>query len=279
VIQILQLQRHPELTAGQNAPALLSRLKQLPHTLLGTFLGWLQPNIKVPDAATATQALPSTPDSRADFVDSFLARLEIKPIPDTRLVDVSFTAHDPALAATVANTLARIHIDQNLERRFAASQESVDWLNQRVQDMREKVEQAEHALQRYKEQHGTVSLEEHQNVVVQQLAELNSALTNANTAFIEAQTLFREMQRISQDTAVVGSIPLAANHHLIQLLKEKYAALRDQAAELEERWGPRHPAMIEIQAKMQALAHEAPRCCPHDRRSPRPCTPARGRTG
>ncbi|MDH3599145.1 MAG: polysaccharide biosynthesis tyrosine autokinase, partial [Candidatus Tectomicrobia bacterium] len=256
VIQSLQLQRHPEFTALQDAPGLLSRLKQLPHTLLGTFLGWLRPNIQAPGDRTQKQAPPSTPDAPATLIDSFLARLEVKPIPDTRLVDVSFTAHDPALAAKIANALARIHIDQNLERRFAASQESVDWLNQRVQDMREKVEKAERALQRYKERHGTVSLEEHQNVVVQQLADLNSTLTNANTALIEAQTLFREMQRVSQNATAVDSIPLVANNSLIQLLKEKYATLRDQAAELEERWGPRHPAMIEIRAKMQALANE-----------------------
>ena len=256
VIQSLQLQRHPEFTARQGSPGLLSRFKQLPHTLLGMFLRWLRPSVKEPGDGAATQTAPSTSNASANLVDSFLARLEIKPIPDTRLVDVSFTAHDPALAANVANTLSRIHIDQNLERRFEASQESVDWLNQRVQDMREKVEKAERALQRYKEQHGTVSLEEHQNVVVQQLADLNAALTDANTAFIAAQTLFREMQRIAQNASVAGSIPLVANNRLIQVLKEKYAALRDQAAEMEERWGPRHPGRIEIQAKMQALTNE-----------------------
>lgn len=192
------------------------------------------------------------------LVDQFLARLNVTPIPDTRLVDISFTAHDPALAAQVANAFARIHIDHNLETRFAASQEAVDWLNLRVQDIRAKVEKAELALQAYKKRHGTVSLKEHENVVVQQLAELNSALTAANTKFIEVQTLQREFKRIAQQPALIDALPFMTNvdNQLLQNLKGEHAALRYQTAELEERFGPQHPAMLEINAKMQSLEDE-----------------------
>lgn len=200
------------------------------------------PQTSAPDS---TSPLPHSID--AALVDQFLARLKVTPIPDTRLVDISFTAHDPALAAQVANAFARIHIDHNLETRFAASQEAVDWLNLRVQDIRAKVEKAELALKAYKKRHSTVSLKEHENVVVQQLAELNSELIAANTKFIEVQTLYREFKRMAQQPVLVDALPFMTNveNKLVQNLKAEHAALRNQI-----------PAMLEIKAKMKSLEDE-----------------------
>ncbi len=255
VIQSLNLQDHPDFTAAQTAPGVFTLIQQWPRRLIAKVINRLRPETKTPPVNRASVTSPSP---HAALVAPFLARLTVMPIPDTRLVDISFTAHDPALAAQVVNTLARIHIDQNLENRFAASQEAVDWLNLRVQDIRAKVEKAEIALQTYKKQHGTVSLQEHENVVVQQLAELNSALTEANTKLIEVKTLHRELVRIAQQPSRIEALPLAisANNKLVHNLRSEHASMRYQIAELEERFGSQHPTMIEIRAKMQSLEDE-----------------------
>ncbi|ETX03413.1 MAG: hypothetical protein ETSY2_33575, partial [Candidatus Entotheonella gemina] len=133
VIQSLQLEDHPEFSSAPTAPGIFAQIKQWPRTAIAQLVNALRPATR----PAGTESAPSTPhSSHAALADQFLARLQVTPIPDTRLVDISFTAHDPALAAQVANAFARIHIDQNLETRFAASQEAVDWLNLRVQDIR-----------------------------------------------------------------------------------------------------------------------------------------------
>ncbi len=254
VIQSLDLQDHPDFRSPRTTPGLFAQIQQWPRGLVSKLINRLRPAAQIPPTS------PATPPQRsqAALVTSFLGRLKVMPIPDTRLVDVSFTAHDPKLAAQVANTLARIHIDHNLETRFAASQEAVDWLNLRVQDIRAKVEKAEIALQAYKKKHGTVSLQKHENVVVQQLAELNSALTEANTKVIEVQTLHRELERIAQQPSRIDALPLVihANNKLVHNLRSEYASLRYQTSELQERFGSQHPIMLEITAKMQSLENE-----------------------
>ncbi len=94
--------------------------------------------------------------------------------------------------------------------------------------------------------------------MVPQLAELNSTLTAANTRFIEVQTLHRELKRIAQQPSLIDALPFMANinNELLQNLKGEHASLRYQTAELEERFGPQHPTMLEIKAKIQSLKDE-----------------------
>ncbi len=251
VVRSLQLHTRSAFTSDDGSPTFGQRLTSLPAAWLGTVLHRLRHYVApahMPPASRSAQANPE-----AALVQRVLAGLDVEPIADTRLVDVSFSAPDPRLAAEVANAVTRLYLDHHLETRFAASQEAVDWLDRRVQDMREKVEKAELALQTYKEEHGAVSLEARQSVVVQQLAELSSALTKANTDFIGLQTLHREVQQAAAEPDELDAIPSVVQNGLIQTLRQDDAALQHRAAELEERWGPKHPGMAGIRAKIRAM--------------------------
>src|SRR5690606_14243196 len=102
-------------------------------------------------------------------IDRFLAGLDISPIRNSRLVDVEYRSADPRLATRIANALAKNYIEQNLEYKFLASQEASQWLSDRLAEQRKQVEDAELALQRYREQNDAISLEDSENIVVQKL--------------------------------------------------------------------------------------------------------------
>ena len=93
------------------------------------------------------------------------------PVRNSRLVELRFTSTEPQLAADMANALAKTYIEQNLEFKFYASKEATDWLSAQLAEQRKKVEESEAALQRYKEQHDAVAVEDRQNIVVQRLGE------------------------------------------------------------------------------------------------------------
>ena len=54
-------------------------------------------------------------------IDAFLDRLNVAPVRNSRLVEVSFRSQDPVMAAKVANGVAKTFIEQNLEFRFTSS--------------------------------------------------------------------------------------------------------------------------------------------------------------
>ncbi|MEE9165291.1 MAG: polysaccharide biosynthesis tyrosine autokinase [Nitrospinota bacterium] len=193
---------------------------------------------------------------RENIFNNFSSRLKITPIRNSRLVDVSFTGYHPGIITNIANIQARLYIDQNLDIRLAASEDAVQWLNKRIKTLREKVANSEIAVQRYKKKVGIVSFEERQNIVDQKLAELNTKVTNAKTKRIERETLYNQLKRSSKDSELVESLPTIINNSLIQTLKIDLSKQQGKYSKLSERYGRRHPKIVEAKSQIETISRK-----------------------
>ncbi len=72
---------------------------------------------------------------REGLIDGFLARLSVRPVRLTRLVDVSFDARDPKLAADCVNDLAAAFIDLNINMKYAATEQATTFLSEQIKDL------------------------------------------------------------------------------------------------------------------------------------------------
>src|SRR5580765_1976933 len=205
---------------------------------------------KADDEAKVAAALAKE-DPLAPYASMVLGSLAVSPIANSRLVDLKFTSTDPQLAADMANAHAKAYIDQNLEYKFSASKDATDWLSERLGEQRKKVEESEAALQKYKEEHDAVAVEDRQNIVVQRLGDLNSAVTKAKTGRIEKEAQYNQLKSI-QGTTAVESFPAVVANDYIQKLKSELGDLQRQQAQLSEKYGDRHPEMIKIRSAVQS---------------------------
>ena len=187
--------------------------------------------------------------AEAGPIGALLGGLQVAPVRATRLVNISFQSTDPVLAADVANAHAEQYIEQNLEFRVQASQAAGDWLTVRLEQERRRVEEAESALQRYREQHDAVSLEEGQNIVVQKLGELNTAVTKAKTRRLEAEAQYQQVAALQAES--LDSFPAVLSNELIQKLKVDLASLQRESAQLSQTLGDRHPRIVERATAIQ----------------------------
>jgi len=264
-IEATGLWNHPEF-AGKDAGAVGSSLLTSVGRMLGSGSPKGQPggdptpggtvrNAPGGTLASAPVAAPAVPAVTADetpvqskVIDDFLTHLTIAPIRNSRLVDVRFESADPQLAARAANALSRGYIEQNLEFKFLSSKEASDWLGQRLSEQRKQVEASEKALQNYREQTDSVSLEDKQNIVVQKLADLNAAVTKAKTERLLKEALYDQMRSIQHDRAALDTFPAILSNTFIQQLKGDLSELQRQQASLGEKYGDKHPEMIKIKS-------------------------------
>jgi capsular exopolysaccharide synthesis family protein len=220
---------------------------------IDTVAGWFEPTPPPqPPGADETQA-------QAAVIDRFLGGLNIAPVRFSRLVDITFLSPDPILAAKVPNALASQYMDQSVEVRSSTTKEASDFLTQQLEEQRKKVEASEQALQAYREQTDSVSLEERQNIVVQKLQDLNEAVTKANTTRIQKEGAYNQAKAAQENPALIDGLPLILSNTFIQQQKTELAQLQRQLAQLSERLGPNHPDMVKIgiaitnaEAKIQA---------------------------
>jgi capsular exopolysaccharide synthesis family protein len=195
---------------------------------------------------------PPEPERAAALVDRLLPRLSVRPIENSQLVDIVFASRDPNLAAKVANTLAQLSVEQDMESRFTSAQHASEWLDKRLAEQRAAVDTSEAAIQKYREEHGAVSLDDRQNITVQRLADLNTALTRAKTERISKEGLYNQLVSLQNDKTALDTFPVIISNAYIQQLKAQVAELQKEQANLSERYGERYPDMVRVRTALQA---------------------------
>lgn len=253
VIDSLHLQDHPEFSPKPGEDWSLTALLS---GLFSDLLSSLEPAKPHPGGEAAAASIR---DSR--LINSFLGKLKVEPIRNSRLVNMSYQGYDPALITDIANTLARLYIEQNLQHKFSASQEATGWLSGELVNLKKKVEVSQVALQRYKAQHSIISLtplEEgaqggKENVMAQKLAELTSELTKSRTERIGLETLYHQVQALSSRPEMVESVPTVTGNSLIKDLKGQYVKLLGESSELSKKYGEKHPRMIQLDTELETI--------------------------
>ncbi len=212
------------------------------------------------ERAAATKAAPGTSVVMEQAIDAFLARLDVEPVRDSQIVEVSFRSLRPDLAAQAVNTLAEVYIQQTLEFRYRVSAEAGSWLANEADEQARKVQTAEAALQAFKEQQGLVSIDERRTLLEQKLKDLGAALTVAKTRRLQKEALYQQMQGVANPEDLPGVI----ESPLVQSLRSELANLERQGAELAAKGNlERHPDVVrlnqEIRGTRQKIALEARR--------------------
>ncbi len=181
--------------------------------------------------------------NRPAILGAFLGRLSVKRIPNTTLIEVSFTAQDPQLAAKVVNAHLLNYKEADFRSSQMAIQDASNWLSQELEDLRVKMQNAEDARVAYERQNQIWQLGENQgqNITTQKLADLSRTVTDAQTDMAQKQAMYQ--MAVSGD---VDAMPAAISNPVIQgLLKEKSDLEAQHAAALAQ-FGPNWPKVQEI---------------------------------
>lgn len=181
-------------------------------------------------------------------IESYKGALEISPVSRTRLVAIRFSSPDPALAAKIANAHVRAYIQQGLRIRSQASEDARRFLEEKLVDLKDRLEKSEIALNAYRREKGIVSLDERENIVVERLSDLNRRLSEAEAERITREADVKLIQRRDYD-----SLPGVANNSLIQSIKGQLAEIERQHAETASQFKPTYPAVEQIQAQVREM--------------------------
>jgi uncharacterized protein involved in exopolysaccharide biosynthesis len=197
--------------------------------------------------------LGAKPSPDAALVNGFLGRLQVKPVPLSRLVNVSFKAYDAALAARAANSLTRLYIDFSMETRFAALQDAIDWLERQVGGMGQQVEASERALQQYRDEHDVNLIDDRLPGLIREIDTLNTSLSQSKMDRIELATQYKELQDAIKEGQEVEWMPAVVENQLVQNLKVRYVDLQYTFVNLSQKYGDDHPRTMQLKAALQDL--------------------------
>lgn len=246
VTRKMNLLSRPEFGAGKKP-------KKGLMTFVKNFLSfrWIAPRKKSkssnPEVAETTY--PSSPYS--GIAQAIRDEINISPIRDTKLVNVSYTSPYPILAADIVNTLAEEFINFSIEKRYEATQQASDFLSEQIANLREDLAAKERELQRYGEEKDLFFLNPVESTVISQFADLIKAYTRAEIERIEAEATYRELKELDVD-----SLPQFMKNLLLQQLKTDYTRIKNEYEEKRKKFKPGYPEMIQLKAKLDSMREE-----------------------
>jgi polysaccharide biosynthesis transport protein len=207
---------------------------------------------RYPEFGGNTQTLTFTPGAaapkRPEILNAFLGRLTVRRVQNTRLVEVTFEAQNPQLAADVVNAHLQNFMEQNFRSKFDATTQASSWLSSELEELRVEVQKSEDARIAYQRENQIWQLDEKQDITTQKLADLNKAVTDAQTALAEKEAFYRMATSGEAD----ASPAIRENTYIQGLMKQK-SDLDQQYAEAISQYGPNFPKVQHIVAQQKQL--------------------------
>lgn len=239
VIKELGLQNDPEFTAPRNA-------------IMGAVSSWIGSVISAIKPA-AEDVRPQEDSISRAVIDGFQRRVGVKREGQTYLINLSFSSNDPNKAATIANALAAAYLNEGLNAKYASIKRGSEWLEARIQELRERVTNADRVVQRFKAEN---------NIVLNETGGLNTEDQLANAAnqitIKHSEVLALEARRARVQALITGNgthteVAESLDSDVINKLRDRYVQASARYAELSGRYGVQHEAVRRIQAEMRDL--------------------------
>lgn len=177
-----------------------------------------------------------------------LAGLEVNPLRNTMLVEISYRSRSPELAAKIANGVAEAYIDWGVESRRETAGRASSFLSQQVEALKREIRDKENQLLAYGRRSDIVSLDPTTNVTLRKLQALNQDYITAVSERIAKEARLRDLEALTLDRAaeVLMDPNVAAQRRELADLERDYAV---QSRIFKPDW----PAMVELRSRIDQL--------------------------
>jgi uncharacterized protein involved in exopolysaccharide biosynthesis/Mrp family chromosome partitioning ATPase len=170
----------------------------------------------------------------------------------TQVIDISYKSAYPELAAKIANGYAEAYLEAQVSDKVNATQVANRWLTDRTEQLRTELVAAEKAVADYQAGHGLLvatgsALNE------QQVTQLQVADSAARADLAEKRALLDAAKSELAAGRTGEDLGAALNSPVIAKLREQLTAAKQRLADLETRYGDRHPDVLNARAQEEQV--------------------------
>jgi capsular exopolysaccharide synthesis family protein len=189
---------------------------------------------------------------RQGAIDHFTRDLDVRRGTDSFVITISYTDPDPRFAARVANAVTEAHVSSQLERRRLAAGRAADWLQERLEKLRETVARSEREETEFRAAHGLYN-PGGSTFNEQRMLDGNRQLIAMRDEQLAKEAKLRRARQMRAAGQNLDALAESLGLALIAGLRAQEATLRRQEAELAQTYGARHPMMVNVRAQINEV--------------------------
>ncbi|WP_286133275.1 polysaccharide biosynthesis tyrosine autokinase [Colwellia sp. UCD-KL20] len=193
------------------------------------------------------------PPSLNTVVSAFKERLTISPIGDTELVKITFRSYSPELSKQVANQIGETYLHYQDEIYNSSKETTSQWLVDQLEELGQKLEASELALQDYRESEGIVDIQGIVGLVASELTELTSSSLKAEKYRDDLKVTYEYIQNNKENIRGLMELTEVSSHATYVQLRRSQEIVERKVFELAKRYGPKHPKKIAVEAELESI--------------------------
>jgi succinoglycan biosynthesis transport protein ExoP len=244
LVKQLRLAEDPEFI--RSGDGLLEKLLAIFDNLL-VRLGW-----QVPESQSESER-------SAEAIAAFMQQLDVRRVGQTYLMKVDFRSRNREQAVKIANGMIDAYVSDQLSAKYQANRRTGDWLQERLQTLREQASAAERAVIEFKAKNKIVTAG---NTLMdeKQLTELHGQLAAARTRTGDLQARLARIEAVRQAyqqdqpaSEADETVSEAMSNAIIQQLRGKYLDLVNRERDWAVRFGKNHTAVASLRRQISDL--------------------------
>jgi polysaccharide biosynthesis transport protein len=191
----------------------------------------------------------------ADLGRALASQVSVKPLKDSRVALITISDKKPQRAALVANTLADTYIEYNLDYKLEGARTAMAWLAEQESELKTQLESSELKLYQFKKDRNllAVSLDDKQSMLSQNLASVNTKLTDLRIHILEHDAKRKMIERARNNISEEETLPEIRSNGAISALRSSFVQLAREYSDLSSKYGSEHPRMKAITAQMDSI--------------------------
>ena len=187
-------------------------------------------------------------------------RIQVRPVPNSMLVQIDFDDSDPKFAQRVVNAVATAYMDQNVRYKDKIVENATRDLEKSAEQKRKDVDAALQARIAFEKEHNMGSVDVSKETIDTRMKKLESDLTDVRTERIALEARWGELSVYAK-----GSDPFRVrskdilDSDVIRLLKTQIAGIDADLSALRTKYLDKHPDVVakeEELAKLRSIARQ-----------------------
>ena len=129
-------------------------------TVYRTIGGWFSRFARTEGSAAEEAVGPVDPNAwrESDGVALQISKnVRVRPVQGSHITEISYASPNPEFAALAANTFVRAYLEETLDMKMDATRRNLEWMTQKAEAERIKLQASEKKLQAYMEKNNLVS--------------------------------------------------------------------------------------------------------------------------
>jgi len=197
----------------------------------------------------AEDVKPDANEARENAAAVIKSNMSVTRMGRTYVLNISYTSKSPTLSAKVVNAIAEGYLADKLNSKYDATRRASDWLQQRIDELREKALETDLAVQKYKSENGLLTASG-QLVTEQQMSEISRTLITAQSETSQARARYERIKSIVDARRTDAIVTDVLDSSISNDLRKKYLDASKTEAEISARLGSGHAQAVRLRSQM-----------------------------